>query len=246
MNHHLFCATLKDNAKERLTGRFGLLIGTQLLVMCITVFTTFLFSSFMAFPIMLDNAFLTTLFTHAISLITGTFIGVLQLGIALMYLKIASGNPHVSLSDLFYGFQNQFHTALGISFIMSLIAVIPSIIAELALNAITATNPDIYPLLSPVTDLGLGILSTLISLFVFPCYYLMLDFPGKSTGEILRMSLTVMKGQKGKLLYIILSFLPLTLLATISVIGSLWVEPYLLMTQALFFFEIMKKENVVK
>ena len=90
------------------------------------------------------------------------------------------------------------------------------------------------------------ILCVFISLFLFPCYYLMLDFPGKSTKEILRMCLQVMKGHKGKLFYITLSFLPLELLGIVSIIGGLWIAPYMNMTNALLFFEIMKKEDVVK
>ncbi len=245
MNLHQFSATLKDNAKERLTGRYGLLIGSQLTISCITVFTTMFLSVFTAFLIMMDNTgYLLTFVTHVIALLAGTFIGVFQAGIALLYLKIACGNPYVTFSDIFYGFRNQFKTALVISFIMSLVAVIPSFIAEMVLNALALSDSDFYLPFSLMSDLCVMVIVTLVSLFLFPCYYLMLDFPGKTAGEILKMSLHLMKGQKGKLLYIIISFIPLQLLCTVSIIGGFWVEPYLLMTQALFFFHIMKKENV--
>lgn len=247
MNHHLFCATLKDNAKERLTGHYGLLIGSQFVVSCITVVAAFILSAFIAVPITQDSSlFISTILTHASSLLVGSFAGVFQVGLALLYLKFACGNPNATLSDIFYGFRNQFQTALGISFVISLVTVIPSFFAEMLLNVLAVAGSDAYLPLSLICDLGVQIIATLLSLFLFPCYYLMLDFPGKTIGEILRMSLNIMKGQKGKLLYIILSFIPLQILCTISIIGGFWVEPYLLMTQALFFFEIMKKENVVK
>lgn len=245
MNHHLFCSTLKDNAKERLTGHYGLLIGSQLVVSCITVAATFFLSGFITIPITQDSSlFISTILTHASSLLVGTFAGVFQVGLALIYLKLACGNPNVTLSDIFYGFHNQFQTALGVSFVISLVAVIPSFVAEMILNALAVADSDAYLPLSLICDLGVQIVATLLSLFLFPCYYLMLDFPGKTTGEILRMSLNLMKGQKGRLLYIIISFIPLQLLCTVSIIGGFWVEPYLLMTQALFFFHIMKKESV--
>lgn len=245
MNHHLFCSTLKDNAKERLTGHYGLLIGSQLVVSCITVAATFFLSGFITIPITQDSSlFISTILTHASSLLVGSFAGVFQVGLALIYLKLACGNPNVTLSDIFYGFHNQFQTALGVSFVISLVAVIPSFVAEMILNALAVADSDAYLPLSLICDLGVQIVATLLSLFLFPCYYLMLDFPGKTTGEILRMSLNLMKGQKGRLLYIIISFIPLQLLCTVSIIGGFWVEPYLLMTQALFFFHIMKKESV--
>ena len=247
MNLHHFSSTLKDNAKECLSGHYGLLIGSQLAISCITVFSTMLLSVFITFPIMADNTgYLSTFATHALALLAGTVIGVFQAGIALLYLKIACGNPYVTFSDIFYGFRNQFKTALGISFIMSLIAVIPSFIVEMGLNALALSGSDVYLPFSLLSDFSVRIIVALASLFLFPCYYLMLDFPGKTAGEILKMSLHLMKGQKGKLLYIIISFVPLQLLCTVSIIGGFWVEPYLLMTQALFFFHIMKKENVVK
>ena len=245
MNLHQFSATLKDNAKECLSGHFGLLIGSRLTISCITVFAALLLSPIIAIPVVLEtNTFLSLILTHITALLTGTFIGVFEVGIALIYLKIACKNPYVSFSDIFYGFRNQFKTALGISFVIALLAVIPSCIAEIILYALEASDSAVYLLFSLFGDLGVRIITTLLSLFLFPCYYLMLDFPGKTAGEILKTSFNLMKGQKGKLLYILVSFVPLQLLCTVSVIGGFWVEPYLLMTQALFFFHIMKKENV--
>ena len=52
-----------------------------------------------------------------------------------------------------------------------------------------------------------------------------------------------MKGHKGRLFYIELSFLPLLLLGAVSLIGLLWVIPYMQMTYAVFYFDIMKQEQ---
>ena len=72
------------------------------------------------------------------------------------------------------------------------------------------------------------------------CYYLMLDFPNKTAGEILSLSLRLMRGQKGRLFCILLSFLPLLLLGWLSIVGTIWVGPYLQMAMALFYLDIMK------
>lgn len=248
MNTHVLSATLKDNAKGRLTGHYGLLIGSQLTVSCITLVATFLLSGMLSTPVKLTagSLFLSTTFTYAISLLVSTFCGVLQVGLSLIYLKFACENTNARFSDIFYGYQNDLQTALGISFIAAVVGILPSLFSDIFYNIYVLTGTEIYLITSSLGELAMQILCVFISLFLFPCYYLMLDFPGKSTKEILRLSLQVMKGHKGKLFYITLSFLPLELLSIISIIGGLWVAPYVNMTNALLFFEIMKKEDVVK
>ena len=82
-----------------------------------------------------------------------------------------------------------------------------------------------------------------LSLCLSQCYFLILDFPDKSASDILRASFRIMKGHKGRLFYIELSFLPLLLLGAVSLIGLLWVIPYMQMTYAAFYFDIMKQEQ---
>jgi len=248
MNTHVLSATLKDNAKGRLTGHYGLLIGSQLTIGCITLVATLFLSGILSVPVKPDagSLFLSTAFTYVASLLVGTFTGVLQVGLSLIYLKFACGNTNVRFSDIFYGYQNGLQTALGISFIVSVVSILPSLFSDIFYNIYALTGVEMYWIISTFGELVIQILSVFISLFLFPCYYLMLDFPGKSAKEILRMCLQVMKGHKGKLFYITLSFLPLELLGIISIIGGLWISPYVNMTNALLFFEIMKKEDVVK
>lgn len=240
MNIHILSATLKDNAKEKLTGSYGLLIGCHLTVSCISLMVSFLLSGFLISPA--DTVF-SLLLTNGLSLLAATFIGVFQAGIALIYLKLASGNGAVSFSDIFYGYRQHLQTALGISFISALISLFPSLVSDIFYQLHATNGVKEYWWIALFSQPLLQLVCLIISLFLFPCYYLMLDFPGKSTTEILKLSVQVMKGHKGRLLFITLSFLPLKLLGTISLIGGLWVTPYVNMTYALLFFEIMKNEN---
>ena len=118
-----------------------------------------------------------------------------------------------SLSDIFYGFTHHIENTLTVSLVM-----IPCLAAAMV----------IYVPLS----LGLS-----------QCYYLMLDFPDKPAAEILKASFRIMRGQKGRLFYMELSFLPLLLLGAVSLVGILWVIPYMQMTFAAFYFDIMKQEQ---
>ena len=55
------------------------------------------------------------------------------------------------------------------------------------------------------------------------------------------LSIRIMKGKKRKLFTIQLSFLPLMLLSMLTLgIGDLWLTPFMNMTMALYFLDIMR------
>ena len=84
------------------------------------------------------------------------------------------------------------------------------------------------------------IISTLFLLVFSQCFYLMLDFPDYSAEQLLRSSMQVMRGHKGRLFYLHVSFLPLLLLALLSCgVGMLWIRPYMQMTYTCFFLDLM-------
>lgn len=73
----------------------------------------------------------------------------------------------------------------------------------------------------------LGIVSTILAVFVQMWYalalYLLLDHPQMKARESLKISRQIMKGNKGRLFYIYLSFIGLQILCLLSLgIGSLW------------------------
>ena len=71
--------------------------------------------------------------------------------------------------------------------------------------------------------------------------FILLDFPDKSVSEILTFSIRIMQGNKKRLLLLIFSFIPISLLATVSIIGVLWVIPYVNMTYTIFYLNIMQQ-----
>ena len=75
-------------------------------------------------------------------------------------------------------------------------------------------------------------------------YYLLLDFPDASAKEVLLTSIKIMKGNKWRLFKLELSFLPLQIVCLLSLgIGFLWLNPYMRMTQTLFFLDLMNPQN---
>ena len=78
-----------------------------------------------------------------------------------------------------------------------------------------------------------------LSLGLSQAYYLLLDFPQYSAMELMKLSFRIMKGHKWEL-----SFLPLGFLCLLSFgIGTLWLVPYMNMTQTLYFLDLMQNEH---
>ncbi|MGN1180443.1 MAG: DUF975 family protein, partial [Suilimivivens sp.] len=89
-----------------------------------------------------------------------------------------------------------------------------------------------------------SIANVILSLMFSQSFYLMLDFPGYSAKDVLVKSNVIMKGNKGRLFYIDLSFIPLFLLGLCTCcIGFLWILPYYQSTRANFYLDLMKKRS---
>ena len=98
---------------------------------------------------------------------------------------------------------------------------------------------------SALTQYGLcmilsGIVALILDLLYAPAFFLMHDFPQYSARELLAMSRKLMAGNKGRLFYLYLSYLPLLLLGILSCgIALLWVFPYLNAALAEFYMDII-------
>lgn len=234
MNIYASSAQLKDKAKGYLTGHYGLLIGILII--------TELISSILDRFIPLSSNTVGYILSAAIAFLVSVFMGVFNVGAALVYLKFATGNT-ASLSDIFYGFFHHLEKALKISLVMNALSLILTLSYSVPYRIYLATGNRHY-LFMMLPCLAAALLFYVpLSLCLSQCYFLMLDFPDKPASEILRASFRIMKGHKGRLFYIELSFLPLLLLGAVSLIGMLWVIPYMQMTYAAFYFDIMKQEQ---
>ena len=92
------------------------------------------------------------------------------------------------------------------------------------------------------------IIGTLIAVYFSLCFsqvfYLLLDFPDYSVKQILSLSKKVMKGQKGRYFYLLVSFIPLYLLGLLSCcVAYLWIVPYVNQTTTNFYLDLMKNRK---
>lgn len=216
--------------------------GTAVSVFLIYVSITFIID--MILGIVADTNSLPGLIIYYIlnmivSLITSLFIP----GMYRFYMNLVSGRQF-KVADLFYGFTYCPEKTIAIelvNFAITLVCLLPCF-----LLGILFYMTRLPALLAAATLLGIigytGIV--IISLQLSQALFLMLDFPDYSVITLLKTSRELMKGQKGRLFYIQVSFIPLTLLALMSCgIGFCWLQPYMSATSANFYFDITARQQ---
>lgn len=238
MNGHLSSASLKSLAKGQLLGKYGTVIGAFAIHMICVYLLTFIISLLVE-----TNSVLGYIIYFAVSYIVSLIAGIFVCGESYIYLKITCNQP-VSIRDLFWGFSNCPDKILKIQAVLAGINLICNLPALLSI--IVGQNPGnpYFLLLYVAAMLAGGIVNVILSLMLSQCYFLMLDFPQYSAKEVLAKSCKVMKGNKGRLFYIDLSFIPLFLLGLCGCcIPLLWVYPYLQAVKANFYLDLMKKRS---
>ena len=239
MNEHLSSASLKALAKGQLLGKYGTLVGAYAIHMGCVFFATICDLLFVD-----TTTLIGIIIYYGVSFIISLLSGLFVFGEAYIYLKLAC-NRQVAIGDLFYGFSNGSDKVLKVQAVLVLISMIlgiPNILVSYNQNALL-TNPYLL-LICVIMILLFAATNVVISLIFSQSFYLMLDFPQYSVKEVLKGSFRVMKGSKGRLFYIDLSFIPLFLLGLCTCgIGFLWILPYYQGTRANFYLDLMKKRN---
>ena len=194
----------------------SILLASDLILNTLSLFTTTAYNSTLGIIIGVIISFILTIF--------GT---ILSVGQCSFYLNIACEQPY-QFSDLFTGFKihpDKTIITQVIIQLLTLLPLLPAIVVMLITTAFYAQNIVISFLVACfLLIIGAGI-SWWISLRFSQVYYLLLDFPDYSAMDLLKMSWKLMKGNVGRLLYIQVSFIPLTLAGLLSFgIGLLFVE----------------------
>jgi len=146
-------------------------------------------------------------------------------------------------SPLFYAFQNQpdtFILAYAFRYLITLIWFVPALISYLKIPVITELT-ELPKALLPVFLLALaGVLPAVFMALPY-CLstYVLLDEPYCSAREALGRSRRLMQGNKLRLFYAWLGFLPLCLLGIGSYgVGFFWIRPYYHSTMAEFYLSV--------
>ena len=211
----------------------SILLASDLILNTISLFTTTAYNSTLGIIIGVIISFILTIF--------GT---ILSVGQCSFYLNIACDQPY-QFSDLFTGFKIHPDKTIITQVIIQLLTLLPLIPAIVVMILAVYADEMIVMFLIACLLLILGSgISWWISLRFSQVYYLLLDFPDYTAMELLKMSWKLMKGNAGRLLYIQVSFIPLTLAGLLSFgIGLLFVQPYQNMTYTLFYLDLMQANS---
>lgn len=170
---------------------------------------------------------------------------VLTVGQYCLHLRIArTGKLH--LSELFYPLlhdANRLILAEIILFAIRLIGLAPAVGAAFILYSYEEMN--MYLLALGLAILGC-LLTALVEVTFGMTYFALIDGEELSVREAIKTALQLMKGHKGRFLYMYLSFGGMYLLAALTLgLGLLWVQPYVMQTITLFYLDIKGELDTV-
>ena len=228
-------AALKSTARVHLFGNYGVTVRAYIWMNAILLILSWLFASMNLGG---AGSLISVYIFYVIRiLLTGVFTS----GFSYIFLNIASGRPVYS-GMIFYGFRNHTDRAVLVCIAISfceLITCIPLIIIG-RLYLVDLDSVYIIPLIISVLIAIAGYL--FVHAFFMPAYYVIHDFPDYGIADIIKLCPRIMKDHKWQAVYLNISFIPMMLLAVLSLgAGAPWTESYRYASFCEMYLDIMKK-----
>lgn len=231
-------AQLKSEARGILLGKYGTVIGAMILVELLTLAVSLITSAVTS-----TNTIYGMIMYYVITFIVVLLTAILGVGLIYLNLNIICERPY-KLSDVFYGFKAHPDKAIIVQFLLILIGcacMLPAILVSVLYYF--TKNSLLIMLIALLGVLGV-IAVTILRLQFSQAFYILLDFPDYSSLDLMRVSKKIMKGHCGRLFYLYISFVPLYLLALLSCgIGFLFITPYVRMTMAYFYMDLIQNNQ---
>jgi len=235
-------AELKALAREQLKGKFGVPIGAFVITMLISLAASVLTTLFMN-----ENSTVSLIIYYLISFIVSLLSAVLSLGLIKFFMNFCR-NQKYQISNIFWGFMNHPDKTIVATLLMTLI-IMALVIPGTALFVVYAIMPNtLLFVVALLVTIVCAIFMIIVSLAYGMVYYILGDEACDSAIDALRKSREMMKGHKGRLFYIQISFLGWYLLSTLSCfIALLWIEPYRMCTMTFFYMDLKGefRQNVI-
>ncbi len=220
MDNYKSTKELKAIAKEKSLGRYGTLIGANLMIIAIQLFVTAIttFSS--------GGSIILIVINNLITLIVNILLGLLVSGKAYLYMNLLYSQT-VQTSDVFFGLRQNPQKAVMIRSLFVIVDFLVTIPSQVLLVMYQRT-PSMSLLSGLMVALGMGlIIDVYVYLTYSQAYFILHDFPDRSAKEILATSRHLMRGNKFRLFYLNVTFIPLYLLGTVAMfVPILWVSVY--------------------
>ncbi len=243
--------TLKYRARRALLGRYPAAVGMVLItgvagvLLAVLAEITMMISMIAAQGAMGTKGLIAAVAASMFFgiLLLAMFYGTLLPGIIRFYLNLCQGRK-AGVLDMLWGIQYYGGKFFGISLVIGLglgVLALPVFVLSGA-GAVTGqwAFPAVFLFLYGIILEAAGIyISLTYSLF----YMILADDPEKTPVEALRESKQLMKGNRGRLFMLSLSFLGWIVIAWITIgLGFLWLIPYISCTYCCFYLDL--KENV--
>lgn len=233
MNSNKTTTELKSHAREILMGKYGVYILAFVSIQMI-IFAVTMIVSLMIPEGNLWGEVLSFILTLVIDLIAAVF----SLGLIRFTLNICRNQPY-KVGDIYYGFTSYPDKAIiaqFLLFLMDLVCLLPAMLFFI-LYYIAQTSYFLLVTASLLLVIG-GTVAVILHLSFDFVFYTMVDYPDATVMELFRYCLNVMRGHRVKLFYLYASFLPLYVLAILSMgIGLLFVIPYQNVAVAQFYLD---------
>lgn len=243
---------LKKQAKRVLKGNYGLCVGAQCIMFSVVI-AFMVFNFFIMFFIGMSAygtgedylGMIIWLIVYIFSYIVMILVlGLLWPGSVKIYLNLCTNQP-ARLSDLFFSFRSKPHKFLGLYFIevgLGIIFFIPYFVV-LIVSIITDYIPIMMVLLALMYLVGI-IGCIIVRLYLSQAILNLIESPDKKVFASIKKSVEMMKGNKGRLFYIYISFIGMVLLGYGScLIGFLWIGPYIQCTLTGFYLDLKARQE---
>lgn len=233
---------LKSKARILLTGHYGFFALLTLILMGFK----FLMNTVIDYAFPGEVSGFGSLMCLVCSVLSNMLYTILLAGMYRIYLNHMRGTA-CSLKDLTFAFGKHPEQVAAYSVIQYLVSFIFAKTLSWYADSIFYS----YTVSSFLFRLPVLLLVTVFTLSTFlslaPGLYLYCDSPWKTAGEFIQEGIQLMKGNRFRLLRLQLSFIGLELLNLLSLgIATLFIQPYLELSQVLFYENLIADKNEAK
>lgn len=233
-------AELKAIAKERSLDKYGILILANIII--------FVLQMAISSIVTISDSGSLVIFTinEIIILIVQILLGILVSGKAYLYMNLIYSQT-VSTSDIFFGLKQHPNKAVMIQSLFVLADFLASLPASIILFILTPDSPfSLRIALFVAVAIGI-IVNIYVSLTYSQAFYLLHDYPDRSAKELLAYSKSLMQGNRLKLFYLHISFIPLIIFGCLTFfIPLLWISVYRYATLTAFYQNLIAAGNTGK
>ena len=248
----------KKQAKEQLLGNYSIAIGSFVVIFALSyVIFTVVTGAVTAFAIgdniagddmssvlsLLSNkrnSLMFTLLTYIEMAVLTPLCAIFTTGFAYVCVKITK-NQRPVISDVFFVTKNHPDKIIIITLVMygvSVVCDIPALVFEYTCDLSGADDLLIYMLLGLAGAIAGLVINIMLSLSCF----VYIDDPQMDATDCMKRSIKLMKGNKWRYFYMVLSFAGYLLLIILSLgIALLWIAPYYEMTTVNFYMDAVKQ-----